>query len=42
MVHTLPEQFKRDVRCRLVLHLYLLAVIRKEKQQAVISYVRGV
>jgi hypothetical protein len=29
------------VRCRLVLHLYLLAIIRMEKHQAVISYVRG-
>jgi hypothetical protein len=41
MVYTLPVLFQRDVRCRLVLHLYLLASTRKEKQEAAISYVRG-
>ena len=42
MVYTLPERLQRDVRCFLVLHLYLLAAIREEREQAVISYVRGV
>jgi hypothetical protein len=42
MVYTLPERFQHDVRCRSVLYLYLLANTRKEKEQAVIYYVRGI
>jgi len=41
-VYTLTERFQLDIRCCVVLHFYVLAIIRKEKEQKVFSYVRGI